>query len=168
MRYEVEIDGRTRVVDVQRAEAIFVVSIDGQESRVDVERIDAHTLSLLTGTASHEVTLARDAVSGQIRVGVGPVSIGVTLNGRRRSGRRDDRGGATGPERLVAPMPGKVVRLLTRVGDSVQARQPVVVIEAMKMENELRASRAGTVVELMVQEGQSVDAGALLLVIAPA
>jgi biotin carboxyl carrier protein len=62
-------------------------------------------------------------------------------------------------------MPGKVVRVPVAVGDIVRARQPVVVVEAMKMENELRASRDGTVAEIHVREGMSVDAGALLLVI---
>ena len=62
-------------------------------------------------------------------------------------------------------MPGKIVRVLVKTGDAVTARQPVVVVEAMKMENELRASRDGTVAEIQVSEGMSVDAGALLLVI---
>ncbi len=59
-------------------------------------------------------------------------------------------------------MPGKVVRVLVKPGDAVRARQPVVVVEAMKMENELRAGRDGTVAEIHAREGTSVDAGALL------
>ena len=62
-------------------------------------------------------------------------------------------------------MPGKVVRVLVKPGDTVAARQPLVVVEAMKMENELRAGRDGTVAEVHVREGVSVDAGALLIVI---
>jgi len=62
-------------------------------------------------------------------------------------------------------MSGKVVRVLVQTGEAVHARQPVVVIEAMKMENELRATRDGTVAEITVRDGQSVDAGALLVVI---
>jgi biotin carboxyl carrier protein len=62
-------------------------------------------------------------------------------------------------------MPGKVVRVLVKPGDLVSARQAVVVVEAMKMENELRASREGTVTEVHAHEGISVDAGALLIVI---
>jgi biotin carboxyl carrier protein len=62
-------------------------------------------------------------------------------------------------------MPGKVVRVLVATGDTVRARQPVVVVEAMKMENELRASRGGTVAEVHARQGMSVDAGALLVVI---
>jgi biotin carboxyl carrier protein len=64
-------------------------------------------------------------------------------------------------------MPGKIVRVLAKVGTAVQSRQPLVVVEAMKMENELRAIRNGIVSEVLVQEGQSVDAGTLLLVVAP-
>ena len=64
-------------------------------------------------------------------------------------------------------MPGKVVRVLARPGELVRQRQPIVVIEAMKMENELRAARPGTLTELLVREGQSVEAGAVLAVVAP-
>jgi biotin carboxyl carrier protein len=64
-------------------------------------------------------------------------------------------------------MPGKIVRVLGKSGDSVAPRQPVVVIEAMKMENELRAGRGGTIGEVFVQEGQSVEAGAPLAIINP-
>jgi biotin carboxyl carrier protein len=62
-------------------------------------------------------------------------------------------------------MPGKIVRVLVREGDQVRAHQPVVVVEAMKMENELRAERDGTVAEILVAEGRTVDSGALLVVI---
>ena len=62
-------------------------------------------------------------------------------------------------------MPGKIVRILVAAGDPVRARQAVIVVEAMKMENELRAGRDGTVAEIHTTEGASVDAGALLIVI---
>jgi len=115
---------------------------------------------------SHEVSITSDPVSGQLAIHVGAIPVAATLNGRRRWGRRDEGGGAgSGPQRLVAPMPGKVVRVLVKGGDKVAARQPVMVVEAMKMENELRASHEGTVAEIHVREGMSVEAGALLLVI---
>ena len=88
------------------------------------------------------------------------------MSGRRGGGRRQGGGAAgSGPLRIVAPMPGKVVRVLVKAGDAVLARQPVVVVEAMKMENELRADRDGMVAEIHVREGMSVDAGARLIVI---
>ncbi len=167
MQYEVEINGRLVHVNVHRIDGRFLVSVDGRESTIDVARIDAHTLSLLIGLSSQEVTIAPDPVSGGLAVAVGAVPLAVTLNGRRRWGRKEDGGSGRGPQRLVAPMPGKIVRILAKTGAPVQRRQPLVVIEAMKMENELRATGDGVVTELLVQEGQSVDAGALLLVIMP-
>ena len=186
MQYEVEVGGRLRQVTVTRAPLDelgaaregrgpgdgFAVSIDGHTRHVDAARIDAHTLSLVLDSVwpdatlkSCEVTIAADP-AGALTVRVGSTPVGVTLNGRRRWGRKDEgRSTATGPQRLTAPMPGKVVRVLVKPGETVKARQPVVVVEAMKMENELRAGRDGTVTEVQVREGMSVDAGAVLLVI---
>jgi biotin carboxyl carrier protein len=113
-----------------------------------------------------DASITSDQARGQLTVHVAGVAVPVALNGRRRYGRKDDRSGAgSGPQRLAAPMPGKVVRVPVAVGESVRARQPVMVVEAMKMENELRASRDGTVAEIHVREGMSVEAGALLIVI---
>lgn len=167
MQYEVEINGRLVHVTVQRIDGRFLVSVDGRESTVDAARIDPHTLSLVIGLSSQEVTIAADPASGGLAVGVGAVPLLVTPNGRRRWGRKEDAGSGRGPQRLVAPMPGKIVRILAKAGEQVHRRQPLVVIEAMKMENELRAAADGVVTELVVQQGQSVDAGALLLVITP-
>jgi biotin carboxyl carrier protein len=171
VQYEVEVGGRRLQVVVNRSGDGFAVAVDGRARQVDAARIDAHTLSLLVDSSdglkqSHEASVAADPISGQLTVHVGATAVAVTLNGRRRWGRKDEGAGTgSGPQRLVAPMPGKVVRVLVKAGDQVIARQPVVVVEAMKMENELRASRGGTVAEILAREGMSVDAGALLLVI---
>ena len=167
MQYEVEIGGRRLQVVVTRSGDGFAVSVDGRVRQVDAARIDAHTLSLVVDRVwSNEVSIASNPDTGQLDVHVGDTPVAVTLNGRRRWGRKEKGGGAgSGPQRLVAPMPGKVVRVLVKAGDTVAAKQPVVVVEAMKMENELRAGREGTVAEIHVREGMSVDAGALLLVI---
>jgi biotin carboxyl carrier protein len=167
VRYDVDVNGHLRQVNVHRADGHFVVTVDGREWTIDAARVDAHTLSLLVGSSSQEVTIAADSTPGRLAVALKGVPLSVTVNGRRRWGRKEDGGTAGGPEHLVAPMPGKIVRVLAKLGAAVQARQPLIVVEAMKMENELRANRAGVVAELLVQEGQSVDAGALLLVVAP-
>jgi biotin carboxyl carrier protein len=172
VQYEIEIDGRVRHVQVHRAGARFRVGVDGREWLVDAARIDGHMWSLLLGRpgetdtalASHEVTFAADPVTGQTRIGIGATPVAASLNNRRRWSKRDDGAGA-GPQRIVAPMPGKIVRVLVTPGQTVEPRQGLVVVEAMKMENELKAARAGTVEEVAVREGQSVDAGALLLVV---
>jgi biotin carboxyl carrier protein len=175
MQYEVEIGGRRRQVAVTRAGEGFAVSVDGRTRHVDAVRIDGHSLSLLVDSVqpndnasrvSYEVSVVADAGGGGHVVHTGAVPVAVTLNGSRRADRKEEGHAAgSGPQRLSAPMPGKVVRLLVKAGDRVSARQPVVVVEAMKMENELRAGREGVVAEIHAREGMSVEAGTLLIVI---
>jgi biotin carboxyl carrier protein len=93
------------------------------------------------------------------------VPVEVSINQMRRAGAAAAHSADGGPQRVTAPMPGKIVRVLVAAGEAVRARQPVAVIEAMKMENELRAGRDGTVAEVLGRQGDSVEAGALLLVI---
>ncbi len=112
---------------------------------------------------SDETTIAPEPGTGPLVALVGTVPVTVRLTGR--SGRRHKGAAASGSARVVAPMPGKVVRVLVEAGETVRARQAVVVVEAMKMENELRADRDGTVAEIHAREGMLVDAGALLIVI---
>ena len=165
MQYEIEVNGRIRQVSVERAGDRFAVSVDGRTRDVDARRLDGRTLSLIVGTASYEVGIVPDTATGMLAVRVGAAECAVAFNGRRR-GRPEDRDhGASGPQHLVAPMPGKIVRVAVRQGEAVRARQTVVVIEAMKMENELRAARDGTVGELHAREGAPVVAGELLAVI---
>jgi propionyl-CoA carboxylase alpha chain len=166
VQYEVEVHGRVRQVAVHRAGDGFDVTLDGRTWRVNAAHIDSRTLSLVIepGAASYEVGFAADAATGLLDVRVGATHVPVTPNTRRR--RRDEAGHAgAGPQRIIAPMPGKIVRVGVTSGEAVRARQTLVVIEAMKMENELKAGRDGTVAELHAREGASVDAGALLVVI---
>src|SRR5206468_11631513 len=145
MHFEVEVGGRVRRVVATPSGAGFAVTVDGQPFHVDAVRVDAYTLSLLVDSVhSHEVVVTPDAASSagsQWTVRVGGAAIAVTLNGRRRAARRPSPGAGSGPQRIVAPMPGKVVRVAVAAGDTVLAGQPLVVVEAMKMENELRAGR---------------------------
>ena len=170
MLYEVEVNGRLRQVAVHRDGGRFAVAVDGRTWRVDAARLDARTLSLIVGEgASHEVSVVPGAAAGLLSVRVGATAFAVALNPRRRRGPQDDRGsihgGGSGPQKITAPMPGKIVRVAVTTGSVVRARQTVVVIEAMKMENELRAGRDGTVGEVHAKEGASVEAGELLVVI---
>lgn len=192
MQYEVEVSGKLRQVRVTRREGRFIVVVGERQWLVDAAQVGSHMLSLLiddvagataslqavpqTGgpgsnsgrTRSREIAVGSDPATGQFVFGIQTLPLPVVINPRRRFGRgRDSAEGQSGPQRIVAPMPGKIVRVLGKPGDAVVHRQPVVVIEAMKMENELRALRDGTVAEVLVQEGQSVEAGTLLAVITP-
>jgi biotin carboxyl carrier protein len=166
VQYQIEVGGRVRHVSVKRTGAAFAVTVDGQTKVVDVARVDAQTLSLILDSgASRDAVIAPAGTNGRSIVGVNGTPVPVVVGDARRSRRAEAGGGAAGPQRLTAPMPGKVVRVLAKPGDPVAARQPLVVVEAMKMENELRAGRTGTIAEIHAREGQSVDAGALLVVI---
>jgi biotin carboxyl carrier protein len=167
VQYEVEVNGRMRRVSLERAGDRFAVSVDGRSRRVDAVRLDARSLSLVVEPgATYDVSITPDAMTGLLHVRVGEVSCTVALNANRRRRRREERDHrGSEPQRIVAPMPGKIARVLVAVGEAVRARQTVVVIEAMKMENELRATRDGTIGELNAREGAPVEAGELLAVI---
>jgi biotin carboxyl carrier protein len=167
VEYEVEVNGRVRQVVVHRDGGRFAISVDGRPFQVDAARIDAGRLSLIVGQGtSYEVGVVPDAATRLLNVRVGTMRFAVAVNAPHRRGRQDRRDqDESDPQRIVAPMPGKIVRVAVATGSAVRARQTVVVIEAMKMENELRASRDGTVAELHAREGASVEAGELLVVI---
>ena len=180
--FTIAIDGRTFHVDAARVDAhtLSLMVEDGVRLKADPtdktvgsgtdktvgSGTDKTVGSGFSRTRVYEVTVAADAASSHLAVRVGATLLLAALNGRRRHGRHDDGShSGSGPQRVVAPMPGKIVRVLVHNGQAVVTRQPIVVVEAMKMENELRAGRDGTVAEIHAQEGQSVDAGALLVII---
>jgi biotin carboxyl carrier protein len=171
MILQVEIGGRLRQVAVERLGSAdrFRFDIEGRTWEVSAARVDQRTWSLLLPDGSqHLVAVSGTPVSGfTVHLPSGEVAAALpNIGRRRRSGQtRAGTSSESGPVRLLAPMPGKVVRILAKVGEAVQAGQGIVIIEAMKMENELRAPRAGMVTEVLAQEGTSVDAGALLAVV---
>ena len=175
MIFDVAIGERVRTVTVVRHGAVLHVTLDGHTHVVDARRVSDTALSLLVqnGTSDRPVqsidaSFAAQAVAGDFDVHVAgrivPVQVRLAGSfGRQNKGPSGARG--AGPQRVVSPMPGKIVRVLVKAGEDVTARQGLVVVEAMKMENELRAARDGRVRELSVAEGQSVDAGMVLLVV---
>ena len=184
--FAVAVDGRAWQVLAAQVDRHTLSLLIGEGGRLKPDAATDTTARTATGpktavvsafkrTVSYEVTLVPDPASAQLVVTVaGPaVSLGrrttqvlVTLNGRRsrRTGSEAAEPGS-GPQRIVSPMAGKIVRVLVKSGEAVRARQPLVVVEAMKMENELRALRDGTVTEIHAREGTSVDAGVLLIVV---
>jgi biotin carboxyl carrier protein len=166
MTFELDVDGLVRTVQVSREGGRFEVVLDGGRHVVDAVAIEPGRWSFLTEDGrSHEVAVSSGR-NGTLTVVVDGSVVPVAIrDSRRRRGVARAYGATNGPARITAPMPGKVVRVLAARGQTVAARQGVVVVEAMKMENELRAPRAGTVAEVLVQEGAPVEAGALLLTI---
>ena len=162
MQFEANVEGKPIRVDVRRAASRFTVSLDGRTLEVDLIRTGSHFASLIVDGRSHDVGF--ETVPGGYRVHLREDTLSVLIVDPLRGGvARPDK--STGPMRLTAPMPGRVVRVLAEKGHEVEPGQGLVVIEAMKMENELKASRRGCVREVAVREGQAVEAGALLLVV---
>jgi biotin carboxyl carrier protein len=163
VRFEVNVAGRVRTVDARRDGAGWAITVDGRPVLVDMVR-NGERWSLLVGARSHDVAVERNGpVERTVHVDGGAIALSLS-NGRARRGRPEGHAGS-GAMRVVAPMPGRVVKLLVSTGEQVVARQGLVVVEAMKMENELRAPRAGTVTEVVVAAGTSVEAGTLLMVV---
>ena len=166
MRVEIDVGGRMRVVELEHRGKALVVRLDGVERIVDATAAGENRWSLRfpDSGAQHAVVVTPGRETGSVDVLVDGLSIAVRLRtGGREAARHGD--GTRGAGKVTAPMPGKVVKVLVAAGQHVTARQGVVVVEAMKMENELRAGRDGTVRDVLVVEGASVDAGTPLVVI---
>ena len=169
MTFEIELNGRSRTVSIERAgHARYRVTVDEVAAIVDAERSGESGVSMLFPDGSHEgvsVQFAPGQVPGGLLAYLKGRNVTVSVNGRRTGRAADSDGSAHGEQKVLAPMPGRVVRVLVAPGDEVELRQPVVVVEAMKMENELRSPKAGRVKDVAVAPGTSVEAGRVLVVI---
>jgi pyruvate carboxylase subunit B len=163
MRYVIEVEGERHEVDVTAdgvvvgGELVSAALIDVPESPVRQVRI---------GDRVHRVIARRGVSRGQYTLLMdGQRHVVDALDARTRAIRdlAASSAGPAGPAPLVAPMPGMIVRVSVVVGDVVQAGQGLIVMEAMKMENELRASSAGTVTAVRVVPGTAVQKGAVLI-----
>ena len=174
MIFDIAVNGRPWKVAIEPAEGEgqFSISVDGRTRALNASWIDADTLSVIDNGVSREVRI-HQREAGVLHLGIDGRAFEAVVSKKGRSGSdlHDTRGGQTpsaalsGHHAVKAHMPGRIVRVLVAPGDRVIARQPVVIVEAMKMENELRSSGAGVVKEINVQEGAVIESGAVLLVI---
>jgi biotin carboxyl carrier protein len=166
-RTAVRVDGTLFVVEIEESpEGRLQVRVDGQAVDVDARLEASGSGSLLFDGVSHVVD--QGAGNGETHVVVDGEAFAVQIEddaAPRRGESPDGRSGGGG-QRLVAPMPGKVVAVLVAVGQAVEPGAGLVVLEAMKMENEFRATGSGVVTEIHASPGQAVNAGDLLVVIA--
>jgi biotin carboxyl carrier protein len=166
MKYEIAINGARRRVEFaspNKDAPRLTFTVDGRPVEADAMRISRCTYSVLLAGRSLEVTVEEASGSMLLRV-----------NGREfqveifdpRSWRRGRGAGIEleGRQQLVAPMPGKIVRVLVAEGQKVGAGEGLLVIEAMKMQNEIRSPKSGTV-EKLAREGQTVNAGEILAIV---
>ena len=162
MKITARIGDRMHDVQIERQNGHYVVEVDGETLRVDAQKLEGDFYSLLTGGRSYEISVQPQADSYLVRHGAATAKVELFDAGRQG---REALKTAGGPERIMAQMPGKVARILVAEGDEVEAGQGLLVLEAMKMENEIASDRGGVVAQLAVEEGQTVDGGALLAVV---
>jgi biotin carboxyl carrier protein len=162
--YEVLVEGRQYRVELARNDGPWQCAVDGRPVRLDAILVRPNVLSLIIEGASHEVKLEQTASGTYLWIGTRRYQVEVR-DPRSLRGRQSAAGEAGGTKKVLAPMPGKVVRILVKDHDAVEAGQGVVVVEAMKMQNELKSPKQGKVQKVLVTEGASVNAGDVLLVI---
>ena len=143
----------------------YKVTIDGVERVVDAQLITDNLWSVLYGNGSFEVDVTRLPADEYEVLIKGDCHKFTLMNEQRRAMIRAGGKGSAGKAMLTSPMPGKVVKLLVKEGQEVEAGEGVIVVEAMKMENELKSALAGKVKEIFVEEGQVVESGAKLLLV---
>jgi biotin carboxyl carrier protein len=167
MKYEVRISGKTHVVELERSENGWQAKIDGESgASADVTEIGANIFSVLLSGQSHDIYVT-PSPDGQLQLQTdGFEFTAEVVDPRSWRGRRHGGVEAEGRQQIAAPMPGKVVRVLVKEGDAVEAGQGLLVVEAMKMQNEIRSPRSGTVECFLVEEGQAVNAGEVLCIVA--
>jgi biotin carboxyl carrier protein len=174
MTFDVMVNGRPWRVALEPTEQAgrVQVSVKGRRRLFDVSWIDGETLSVIgvepPASRVREIGI-RPTGDGELEVLLAGkyFHAAAVAEGKPGAGRRAEGGSAPreGPQPVVASMPGRVVRVLVAAGDRVSAGQPVVVVEAMKMENEMRSPKDGVVRDVNVQEGAAIEAGAVLVVI---
>jgi biotin carboxyl carrier protein len=170
MKYEVQLasasEKKIRVIELARNGFGWRVILDGRPVAVDAVEIAPNTLSILLDGQSFEITVTPSPDGKLILQTGGQHFAAEVIDPRAWSGRRHGAVEVKGPQQILAPMPGKVVLLLVKEGDHVESGQGLLVVEAMKMQNEIRSSKSGTVERVLVKEGQPVNAGEVLCVVA--
>ena len=143
MKFEVLISGRTRVVQLTRLADQWRIDVDGQELPVDIAEVSPNTFSFLLKGKSYEVRVTPSAEGTLTVHACNREFTAEVIDPRTWRGRRHGSIEAQGRQKILAPMPGKVVRVLVKPGETVESGQGILVVEAMKMQHEIRSPKTG-------------------------
>lgn len=168
-KYVIEVDGEEVAVTLSDTGTALTATVGDRVYELESLPAGRDALSLKLGTGSRTAWVAGS--QDHYRVRLGRVALEATVRSERewhleRTGGLSARGGAQGA--LKSPMPGKVLKLLVAAGDVVEPGQPLAILEAMKMENELRASGRAKVTRVAVTPGTAVEGGVVLVEFGPA
>jgi biotin carboxyl carrier protein len=165
MTYDIIVDGKTHRVEVSRGEKLWSCKVDGQEMEVDAALTARDVLSVLLGGKAYEIKRER-SLQGELHMVIGSARYAVDVQDPRSlRTRRAVAGADTGPQKIKAAMPGKIVRILVKEKDEVKSGDGVIVMEAMKMQNEMKSPKDGRVQKILTAEGSTVNAGDTLAII---
>ena len=162
MKFAAKVGDTVHEIVVTRRDAVYLVTLDGVEHEVDARKLEADFYSILVESKSYEVSVESTGAKYVVRHGAHEQVVELA---DASFGGRDELHKRGGVHAIDSVMPGKVVRVLVAPGDLVFAGQGLVVVEAMKMENEIAAPRAGRVKSIDVGPGQNVETGARLVVL---
>ncbi len=168
MKLTAEYEGLSHRIDFRREDARVFASIDGRSYEVAASRIESGVYLLINDGRVYECRVESNAAQQdllEVHVGSRSFSLALSDPKRLRSSHGAGAHDVDGAAQILAPMPGKVVRVLVEEGAEVKAGDGIVVVEAMKMQNELKSPRAGTVSEIRATAGATVNAGDVLAVI---
>jgi len=164
MIYDVNIEGTNYRLELEPTAVGWNCRLNGRSLQIDPALVRPGVLSLVIEGKAYEVN--REIAGVQVHIWVGNQRYSVELHDTRSwRNRRDGASSTGGPSKLMAPMPGKVVRLLVNEKDQVEIGQGVLVVEAMKMQNEIKSPKRGIVRKLAAAEGASVNAGDVLAIV---
>ncbi|HET7106040.1 MAG TPA: biotin/lipoyl-containing protein [Candidatus Acidoferrum sp.] len=166
MKFEIQLASASgqlkHAVELNRKGNDCSFALDGKAVDADAVQIAPNVVSVMLGGQSFEFHISRSADGAlKLRCGAHEYTAEI-IDPRAWRGRKHGAVEVEGRQEIVAPMPGKVVRVLAAVGDAVEAGQGLLVVEAMKMQNEIRSPKSGKVERLLVKEGQAVNAGEVL------
>lgn len=163
MTYEISIDDKSYRLELSQSEGRWSCRLNGREIEVDAVLARPNVLSLRIGNKAYEVKCER--VARDVHIWVGSQRFAPEVRDPRSLRSRSHAADDHGPRKLTAPMPGKVVRILLAQGVEVEAGAGVVVVEAMKMQNEVKSPKKGTIQKILVSEGAAVSAGDVLAIV---
>ena len=162
MKYEADIDGHQISLEVERRNGRVLATISQRSYDLEVVSLEPGVYLMFLGDQVHEARVW-SADANSLRVTLGGRLFTASIIDRKH--RRTIEHRPEGQQQLTAPMPGKVVRVLLRPGDEVSAGQGVLVVEAMKMQNEIKSPKTGRILEIRVAEGATVNANQVLAVV---
>lgn len=166
MRYYATAGKKQFIAEIEAGEdGRYLLTIDGQRCEVDWEPIRRGAASMMIGERSYAVHYEDDGDEISVYLRGQSFVVDVASEQRFRLRGLTSKFSIEGRQVVAAPMPGKVVRVMVALGDEVREGQGLVVVEAMKMENELKSPKAGKIIELLAQEGSTVEKNARLAVV---